>query len=88
MLGIKSYCAKVYIMSNPFFSETVNECNQGRPCDVVIVYTATTVFRYPSLTACARAYGVARSSIVELIKTGSTWVDGITTFDVPVDSKL
>ncbi|MGB4405568.1 MAG: hypothetical protein WBI82_01750 [Sphaerochaeta sp.] len=75
-------------MSNPFYSETVNECNQGNPWDVVIVYTATTVFRYPSLTSCARAYGVARSTIIALIATGSTWVDGITTFDVPVDSKL
>ena len=56
--------------------------------DIVIVYTATTVFRYPSLTACARAYGIARSRIVDLIITGSTWTDGITCFDVPVGSPL
>lgn len=56
--------------------------------DTVIVYTATTVFSYPSLTACARAYGVARSRIVDLIITGATWTDGITTYDVPMNSTL
>jgi hypothetical protein len=54
----------------------------------VLVYTSTTCFSYPSLSACARAYGVARSRIVELIVTGASHTDGITTFDLPMDSEV
>ena len=61
---------------------------KSKPGDIVIVYTATTVFQYPSITACARAYGVARSKIVDLIITGASFTDGITTYDVPMDSTL
>ena len=75
-------------MGKPSIPENDDNTLAGKTGDTVLVYTATTVFRYPSLTACARAYGVARSRIIGLIMTGSTFTDGITTFDVPVDSPI
>jgi hypothetical protein len=63
-------------------------CIDSRKGSSVIAYTSTTTFTYPSLSACARAYGVARSRIVELIVTGASHIDGITTFDVPMDSEV
>ena len=49
----------------------------------VCAYTATSCFRYTSVSACARAYGVSRKSIENLIEKGKTHDDGITTFDFP-----
>jgi len=60
----------------------------SRRGSTVLAYTATTCFPYTSISACARAYGVARSRIVELIITGASHSDGITAFDVPIDSDL
>lgn len=59
-----------------------------RTGSTVISYTATTCFVYPSLSSCARAFGVSRQRIVELIITGATHSDGITTFDIPMDSDI
>jgi len=52
----------------------------------VITYTATTVYVYESMTSCARAFGISRKTLKRLIRNGSTWDDGITTFDFPCDS--
>ncbi len=50
----------------------------------VCAYTATTCFRYNSLSACARAYGISRKKLESLIESGATHKDGITTFDIPI----
>ena len=59
-----------------------------RKGSIVLAYTGTTCFSYSSISACARAYGVARSRIIELIVTGASHSDGISTFDIPVDSEI
>lgn len=54
----------------------------------VITYTATTVYVYESMTSCARAFGISRKTLKRLIRSGSTWDDGITTFDIPCNSDI
>lgn len=57
--------------------------DKEREGTAVCAYTATTCFRYTSVSACARAYSVSRKSIEDMIEKGKTHDDGMTTFDFP-----
>lgn len=51
----------------------------------VCSYTPTTVTRFRSSSECAKVYGISRTKLRDLINSGATHSDGITTFDVPIE---
>lgn len=58
--------------------------DRTRQGESVCAYTPTGVCRFKSLNECARVYGISRKKLMDLIETGATHRDGITTFDMPI----
>lgn len=50
----------------------------------VVAYTPTSVKRYISKVECARAYGISRHRLDNLLRTGEPLDDGVTAFDEPI----
>lgn len=50
----------------------------------VVAYTPTTVKRYESKAECAKAYGMSRHRLYNLLRTGGPLEDGVTAFDEPI----
>lgn len=50
----------------------------------VVAYTPTTVARYESKAECAKAYGISRHRLDNLLRTGEPLDDGVTAFDEPI----
>lgn len=50
----------------------------------VIAYTPTTAVRYESKVECAKAYGISRHRLYNLLRTGEPLDDGVTAFDEPI----
>ncbi len=50
----------------------------------VVAYTPTTATRYESKNECAKAYGMSRHKLYNLLRTGRPMEDGVTAFDEPI----
>ncbi|HRU81377.1 MAG TPA: hypothetical protein P5168_02380 [Candidatus Methanomethylicus sp.] len=50
----------------------------------VVAYTPTTAVRYESKAECAKAYGISRHQLDNLLRTGEPLDDGVTAFDEPI----
>lgn len=60
--------------------------NRNRKDVAILAFTATTVKEYRSLKEAARVYGISIKKIQALIESGTTHLDGITTFDIPISA--
>jgi len=69
----------------PYNGITIEETGKTSRGYPVIAYTPTSSERFSSRSECAKIYGISRSKLETLIRTGGTAEDGVTTFDDPMD---